>query len=300
MSHSHSLLVTGIGGQLASEAVRHLLSHIPGSCVIGTTRHPRDAEPWSRLGVDVRLADFDQPKQLDSAFTDADRVLLVSTPTTPQPGLRMAQHRAAIAAMQAAGVQHVVYTSLMGVNDPRFAMAADHAATETLLQASGMTHTVVRDAFYMDLILARLPTAITTSRWITASGDARIAYVDRRDCARAAAACLLRPALDGRVVRATGPQALGAQDVVDIANAVLGTSMRVEHASAAELPERLVDCGMQPAMASVLASIDAAVAHGAMATVSADIVDICGMTTTRLEAFLVQHRGAISAQLGDA
>lgn len=49
----------------------------------------------------------------------ADRLLLVSTDAVDFPGRRIEQHRAAIAAAKAAGVEHIIYTSFADP-DPRF------------------------------------------------------------------------------------------------------------------------------------------------------------------------------------
>lgn len=239
----------------------------------------------------MRTADFDKTDGLDAAFAGAARVLFVSAPLDMAPERRMARHRAALAAMEAARVRHVVYTSLQSADDPHLAaMGSDHARTEALLQVSNMSHTVVRNSFYMDLILAVLPTAIQSGHWMTAAQDGRVSYIDWHDCARTAGECLRRPELDGRLVHATGPQALGAQDVVDIANAIFGTRIRVEHSSADDMPRRLIELGVKSPMTAVLTSIDVAVRQGAMAKVSHDVADIAGTPPMGLESFLLAHQ----------
>ena len=247
MSYTSSLLVTGICGRVSGAAVRHILSKQLGAPLLGTTRTPLKAADIAQMDVSVRQADFEHPEHLAQSFEGADRVLFVSTPSPSQRGQRLAQHRAAVAAMQAAKVRHVVYTSMQGVNQSHLeAVLSDHRDTEALIQSSGITHTFVRDAFYMDLILAMLPTAVRTGCWVTASQDGRIAYVDWADCSRTAAECLVRPELDGQIYNATGPEALSVREVVALANSTLGTSIRVEDVNSSEMSEYLVRSGMHP------------------------------------------------------
>lgn len=298
MYQSTSLLVTGISGRVSGEAARHLLAHSPHVPLIGTTRTPQRAELLRSSGMTVRTADFDKADELVAAFAGAARVLFVSAPLDMSPERRMARHRAALAAMEAARVRHVVYTSLQSADDPNLAaMGSDHARTEALLQVSNLSHTVVRNSFYMDLILAMLPTAIQSGNWVTAAQDGRVSYIDWHDCARTAGECLRRPELDGRLVHATGPQALCAQDVVDIANAIFRTRMRVEHSSADDMPRRLVELGLKPQMAAVLTSIDVAIRQGAMAKVSHDVAEIVGTPPMGLESFLLAHQAELRDRL---
>ncbi len=91
----------------------------------------------------------------------ADRLLLVSTDAVDFPGRRIEQHRAAIAAAKAAGVEHIIYTSFADP-DPRFLVAADHWATERALAGSGLRWTVLRHNLYTEYLELLLPEAIAS------------------------------------------------------------------------------------------------------------------------------------------
>jgi NAD(P)H dehydrogenase (quinone) len=104
--------VTGASGQLGRRVVAELAERIGGTSVRALTRHPgRVAD----LGVATRRADFDDPEGLLAAFDGVDRLLLVSA---DRIGHRVAQHRNAVAAAVRAGVGHVFYTSVLGVDRP--------------------------------------------------------------------------------------------------------------------------------------------------------------------------------------
>jgi len=85
----------------------------------------------------------------------------VSTDAVDFPGRRIEQHRAAIAAAKAAGVEHIIYTSFADP-DPRFLVAADHWATERALAGSGLRWTVLRHNLYTEYLELLLPEAIAS------------------------------------------------------------------------------------------------------------------------------------------
>lgn len=293
--HSPTLLVSGISGQLAQLVMASLLGH---PSLVGTTRAPERHRHLASHGVDVRYADFDQPASTTHAFEGADRLLLVSTGAEHCGPRRVAQHRHAISAAGEAGVERLVYTSLLNADtSPLGPIASDHAATEAMLRESGLRHVVLRNAFYMDMLLMSLQRAIATGEWISAAGQGRVAYVTRGNCAMAAAAALRsdvgQDMTHHRRVDITGPDALSGEDVVAIANAVLGTRIRFVPVTKEEVASRLSASGMPPPMAALLAYIDTCVAQGAMAPASDDYLQLTGERATSVEAFLIAHRDTL-------
>src|SRR4029079_7352462 len=98
-----------------------------------------------------RHGDFDDEHGLRTAFRGGERLLLISSVVTGSR--RVAQHASAIAAAEAAGVGHVVYTSFVGAPEGNpAAVAADHLATERALEACGLEVTVLRHSWYADVI----------------------------------------------------------------------------------------------------------------------------------------------------
>jgi uncharacterized protein YbjT (DUF2867 family) len=89
------------------------------------------------------------------------RVLIVSAAATGPAALR--QHRTAI---NAASARRIVYTSHMGANPASpFALMPDHAATETMLQESGLGFTSLRNGFYASSGLMLLGKRSRPARW---------------------------------------------------------------------------------------------------------------------------------------
>ncbi|NEB13962.1 hypothetical protein G3I32_34905 [Streptomyces coelicoflavus] len=101
-------------------------------------------------------------------------------------------------------------------------VVADHAGTEQALRESGLRWTVLRNNLYAHLQTPVIEQAITTGRLVTNSGDGAAAYVAREDCATAAAAVLTRDGYEDRALDVTGPAAVTARDLADLAREIGG------------------------------------------------------------------------------
>src|ERR1700754_1253725 len=105
-----SVIVTGAAGHLGRLVVEALLERAAPEELILVTRRPAALRELRERGADVRYGDFDAPASLPGAFAGGDRMLRISTDAM---GRRVRQHRAAIDAADAAGVRHVVFTSIV-------------------------------------------------------------------------------------------------------------------------------------------------------------------------------------------
>ncbi|MEJ7727963.1 MAG: NAD(P)H-binding protein [Polyangiaceae bacterium] len=215
---SAALLVTGASGHLGRRVLELLLEAQAGP-LVATTRKPDALADLAARGVEVRAADFDDPETLAAAFRGVGRALLVSTDTLGEPGRRLRQHRQAVRALEAAGVEHVVYTSLTDAARSSILLAPDHAGTEAALAESKLDFTVLRNNCYADILLETLPPAVKTGQLVDARGAGKIAWVTREDCARVAATVLADRAAGGRrTLEVTGPDAVSSDELASIAS----------------------------------------------------------------------------------
>lgn len=138
-SITQRLLVTGASGHLGGRVIEFLLEMNAGS-ISATTRDPSKLAGLAARGVDVRAADFDKPDTLVAAFTEVDRLLLISTDAIFVPGQRVAQHKAAIEAAAKAGVKHIIYTSMISPKPSSESIVEDdHFWTEQAIASSPMS-----------------------------------------------------------------------------------------------------------------------------------------------------------------
>lgn len=292
MRSASVLAVTGISGRLGQQVIRLLLERAswPPHRLIATTRTPERHASLSSAGVSVRLADFDDPATLSDAFAGAERLLLISTDTVDGSGRRVMQHRHAIEAARRAGVRHIVYTSLLHAEDARPSpVTADHVATERLLAESGIDHTILRHAFYHDMLFAVLGDAAISGRFLSAANTGRVPYVAREDCALVASAVLC-DSFDGtRTLEVTGPEALDADCLAQIATSVFGRPIHVIAVDVQQRTHTLMERGTPPAMAYALAAIDGWIGTQAMDVVSDCVQRLTGRQPTSVADFLRAH-----------
>lgn len=299
-SPAGALLVSGASGALARQTIEQLLRHRPDAPLIAATRHPDQLADLAARGVSVRFADFDRPASLDEAFAGASRMLLVSTNTTEGSARRIAQHRQAIEAAQRQGLRHLAYTSFAtaGAAQPG-PVAADHAATERLLRDSGLGFSILRNAFYAEMLQMTLPLACASGELPCAPGRGRMTWVARADCAAAAAAALLDGFEGRRTFTIAGEESLDAHALAALASEVLGVPIAAVETPPDQLAQAWARCGASPGMAALFAGIDGATARGEMEIRGSDLRALLkalpGAEPTSLRAFLQAHRAALRA-----
>ncbi len=288
-----TLLVTGASGQMGRRVVELLLAAQAGT-IIAATRSPEKLADFSEQGVIVRHADFNEPDSLATAFAGVDRLLLISTDALGEPGLRLKQHSAAVKAAEAAGVSHVVYTSLINPGpESAVLFAPDHYGTETALADSKLNWTILRNNLYADLLLGSLPQAIQMGQLFSATGDGKIAYVTREDCAQAAAAALASDFNGRQTLDITGPQALSQADLAALAGKISGKQVTYVPLELDVLIQNMVAVGLPRPVAETYASIDTAAAQGQFDVVTSVVEELTGRKPASVEEFLAIHAGSL-------
>lgn len=199
------LAITGASGELGRKITARLLAAGHAADLVLITRHPGTLSEAAAAGATVRHGDFNDPAGLEAALAGVDRLLLISGLAI---GRRRLQHREAIAAAQRAGVQHVVYTSSAGLvpKSPSWAVH-DHHVTEQDLFRSGLDYTILRNSQYAEVIATMIgPMAADQGSMVMSTGDGRIAFVAKDDCAAAAVAVLTGEGHAGAIYEITGPE----------------------------------------------------------------------------------------------
>jgi NAD(P)H dehydrogenase (quinone) len=134
----------------------------------------------------------------------------------------------AIDAAKAAGVEHIVYTSYVGITrGDVVGRAADHLATEVALKASGLQWTMLRNSIYMHGLIGQAQRMVADGKATVPPSESPIGYVTREDCARAAAAALTTPGHEGKTYDITGSELIGVRQIAAAASAVTGKTIDV-------------------------------------------------------------------------
>ena len=136
--------ITGATGHLGRLVVQDLISRGAATHAIALVRSPPKA---ADLGIPAREADYDRPETLRAAFQGVDTLLLISA---NEVGKRAVQHRNALDAAREAGVQRIIYTSLLHADTSVLDLAAEHLATEGMLKDLGSSWTILRNGWYTE------------------------------------------------------------------------------------------------------------------------------------------------------
>jgi len=285
-----TVLITGASGRLGRTVVA-MAAEKEGVAVIAASRSPEKLKDLEGGNVFLRHVDFDKPEGLAEAFAGVNRLLLISTDELHEPGKRIAQHKAAIQAAREAGVEHIIYTSMPAPNSAqKIPFSPDHSATERAVRESGMSHTIMRVAWYAENLieLGILPLAISTGRWLTSAGDGAIAYVTRLDVARAACAALVDRNTANRTLDITGPRAMTVVEMAATVGQVLQRQLEVVPMGDEELMAKLLEAKISPYIAPMIVATDANTRENNFNTVSNAILNMTGQPPTDFGEFTRQ------------
>lgn len=208
-------MLTGATGHLGKYIAKRLLLQESGSEIVAIARNPA-SEPASRLaalGAAIRYGDYDDPGSLAPAFAGADRLMFVSSPHADD-ATRLRQHGAVIEAARQAGVGRIVYTSIAYAERGRLPLHELHLRTERAIRESGLSHTILRNANYMDALrFLGVREAAASGVLPSPPGEWTFNNASREDLARAAVAVLTEDGHENRVYELTASRPWGLNDL---------------------------------------------------------------------------------------
>jgi NAD(P)H dehydrogenase (quinone) len=284
-----SVVVTGATGQLGRLVVESLLQRgVPAGEILATGRDLDKIKDFADRGVRTAQVDFNDPESLTTAFTGAQKVLLISG---SEVGQRIPQHTNAINAAKAAGVEHLIYTSVAGADSTTMILAIDHQATEKVLAEAGVPYTLLRNSWYHENYTQTLAATLERGVIVGSAGEGRVSAAGRIDYAEAAAAVLATEGHIGATYELGGDTAYTQAELAAEIAAQSGTPVTYQDIPVAEYEKVLTDLAGLPApVATMVADIDRAVSEGDLVVTSGDLSRLIGRPTTPLAS-------AISAAL---
>ena len=272
-----SLVVTGATGHLGRHVVASLLAKgVPADQVVALGRDEERLAGLADLGVTTRKVDYADAEALAAAFAGADRVLLISG---SEVGQRLPQHQNVIDAATAAGVTLLAYTSIPHADTSGIALAAEHAATEKAILASGLPHTFLRNSWYLENYTDQLAT-YAAHGVVGAAGDGRVSAATRADFAESASAALLLE--QPKSVYELGGAAFSLKELAATVGEVLDKDVTYTDLPADELTKVLVGAGLPEQFAAVLADADLGLGRGELYVEPTDLEELLGRPATSL------------------
>ena len=273
---SKTIGITGATGELGRIVVDKLKHKLPASQLVTLVRSPDKA---AGLGVAARTADYARPETLATALTGIDTLLLISS---SELGQRVPQHRNVIDAAVKAGVQRIVYTSLLRAADSPLSLAPEHTETEAMIRASGIPFTILRNGWYIENHVGAAKAAVAAGAFIGAAGEGRIAGATREDFAEAAVAVLTGSGHEGQVYELAGDEPYTLADLAAEVGRQAGKPVPYRNLAEADHAAALQGAGLPDWLARALAAWDADASRGALDDRGRTLSKLIGRPTTPL------------------
>ena len=229
------ILVVGATGQLGGTIARRLMAG--GQKVRVLVRPATDAGAYGAGVCEVARGDLRDRASLDAACKGIATVVTTANSARRGGGdtvdtVDLNGTRSLIDAAKAAGVQHFIYTSVLGVTpDSLVPFLAAKAQNEAHLRASGMEWTILAPNAFMEswpAMVVGMPAMAGKPVTIVGDGRRKHTFVSERDVASFGVAAVTHQAARNRHIPIGGPEALSWRDVAAIYERVLGHSVEVK------------------------------------------------------------------------
>jgi len=274
--------ITGATGHLGRLVIQKLKEKGSADSLVGLVRSKQKA---ADLGIDTRQADYDQPDTLGPALQGIHTLLLISG---SEVGKRAVQHKNVLEAAKKAGVQWIVYTSLLHADSSSLSLANEHLATEAALKASGIPYTLLRNGWYTENYTGSIPGALAGGAFIGSAGDGKISSAARADFAEAAVAVLTSQGHEGKVYELAGDTAYTLQDLAAEISRQSGKEIPYKNLPESAYATALIGFGLPEGLAHAIAGWDVSASRGDLFDDSRQLSALIGRPTTPLSVSVAE------------
>jgi len=283
------ILVTGGTGKIGRELVRQLsAAGIPARVL---ARSSAAAQTIRQFGLEPVHVDLTDIRSIQESLKGMEKVFLLAPPSQSETDLKSR----IIAASKEAGVRQVVMITAAGNThySPVF-QARQHAQAEDCLKTSGLRFTILQPTFFMQNFIKQAEAIRSQGAIYGNYGEGKTAFVDARDIARVAMACLTEDTHSGKTYVVTGEERLTYTEVAGKLSTVVGKEIRYVNLTPEQAIEGMKAVGLPEWLASDLARLSQNVAAGLFA-MTTDVVE--GVTKKRpvhFDQFLKDNRSAFA------
>ncbi len=280
------ILVTGATGNIGKQLVPLLLEL--GQPVRVLIRDERRVAHLDTC-VERAVGDLDKPETLVPAVKDIERIFLVTYETRQDINVLESAKRS--------GVQHIVKLSTLEATDHKILVGKWHYEREELIRASGLDCTFLRPGMFMSNSIEWWAETIKTQGSVFFPGGkkGKVAPVDPRDVAKAAALALTRPGHNGQAYELTGPELFTMGEMVEVISRVLGKPIQYRDIPPIAAKLFMLKTGMDKTLVNALMEMLTMLRRNEGAILTDTVQHLTGDQPGTFEAWCREHMEAFLA-----
>lgn len=208
-------------------------------------------------------------------------------------GQRVEQHKNIIKAAQTAGIQYIVYMSLLHADDSVLSLAGAHRETEKLLKDSGITTTILRNGWYTENYTCSIGFALANGAFLGSEKQGRIASAPPSDYADAAVTVLTTESHDGKIYELAGDEAYTLSELAQEISKQTNLEIPYTDLSPADYTEVLLKAGFPESLPEILPSFDVDASKDALFDDARELSKLIGRPTTSMKESVARVLSAI-------
>lgn len=282
---SAKILITGATGNVGTEIVQKLLAQ-------GVEVRVADLDPArsaALFGEQVETASFDfaKPETFAPALQGIQKMFLLRPPAISDVKRYLYP---VIDAAVAAGVQQIVFLSLIGIEKNRI---VPHYKVEQYLLKSPVHWTFLRPSFFMQNLNTTHRSEIKEGHEIVVPvGNGKTSFIDVRDIATLAVLALTEPGHENKAYEITGPEALDYDQVAEILTQELGRTITYRRPSLLRFIRTQLAKGIALHFVLIMAGLYTSTRFGMANIVNGEFKRLTGREPLTLRQYVRDYRAA--------
>jgi uncharacterized protein YbjT (DUF2867 family) len=239
------------------------------------------------FGEDTEIVHFDflKPETFRPTFEGIERMFLIRPPALSNVQRDIAP---AVWAAAGAGVKHIVFLSIQGVEKNR---VVPHAKIEDLVLQTGLDYTFLRASFFMQNLSTTHRDEIRLRGEIALPvGKAKTSFIDARDIAAVAIHALTEDGHANQKYTLTGADALDYNAVAAILSETLGRPVRYTSPSVFSFIRQQLASGEKLGYTLVVTALYTITRFGNAKEVTRDVTTILGRDPISFDQFAQDYR----------
>jgi uncharacterized protein YbjT (DUF2867 family) len=281
------ILITGSTGKTGGEVARQLAAaRTPFRALV---RDADKAEPVRALGAELIVGDMADKACLEQALQGVDKALLV----LPNIEQQLIYEKQFTDAAVSSGVRHLVYlSSLESVPESKNPITQNHVAAENYIKQSGLTWTMIRPTFFMQIFGGMAAKIKETGKIIMPAGNGTVSTTDLRDVGEIIRNILTGDSsnYDNQSYDLTGPQLLTFSEIADRFSKVLGKPIQYVDQPMDEFRRALRSVNLSKWRTDAVVKELEAIGNGAVDHTTDTIEKLLGRPPLSLDRYIDDHR----------